>query len=235
MGMTLLINNLSLKAGTFLLDNITLEVSNGEYFVLMGATGSGKSLLLKAICGLISIKSGNIIIGNRDITKLPPWKRELGYVPQNSNLFPNMDVISNIRFPQEVRGIASGVVDKKIFEIADMLKIKHLLDRSTTHLSGGERQKVALARALISQPQLLILDEPVSAVDEPTRLEICRDLTMIQKELGTTTIHVCHSVEEAKSVAERSAILANGVLMKIGTVDEISKIYYDKTLNKDLV
>jgi ABC-type sugar transport system ATPase subunit len=230
--MTLQINSLSLTAGSFHLKSITLEIQNGEYFVLMGPTGSGKSLFLKSICGLQSIETGSIIIAGKDVTNLPPRERNLGYVPQRSNLFPNMNVARNIQFPLDMRGIKGAEADKKVSEIAEMLKITHLLDRATYHLSGGERQKVALARALAAKPAILILDEPVSAVDEPTRREICKDLATIQKELKMTTIHVCHSEEEAKSVADKAGILYHGVLKKVGTVDEISKLYYNKSMSE---
>ena len=218
--MTLKIDSLSLDAGSFYVKEINLEIGRGEYFVIMGPTGSGKSLLLKSICGLQPIKKGTIFIAGRDVTPLPPRDRDIGYVPQNSNLFPNMNVKKNIQFPLDVRGIKGVESDKRVLEIAEILKINHLLDRGTHHLSGGERQKATLARALVANPALLILDEPVSAVDEPTRREICNDLVTIQKKLQMTTIHVCHSAEETGSVADRVGIMQSGSLKQIMTVSE---------------
>jgi molybdate/tungstate transport system ATP-binding protein len=221
MVMTLQIKDLSLKAGSFQIDVADLEINTGEYFVMMGPTGSGKSLLLKAICGLHRIEKGTITIAGKDVTELPPKDRKLGYVPQNSNLFPNLDVRHNILFPFDVRGIPRSQSKEKVSEIAEMLHLEELLERQTIHLSGGERQKVALARALAAEPDILLLDEPVSAVDEPTRREICSDLLTVQSNLKLSTIHVCHSLEEAKSVSDRVGIMSKGKLCTTGTLDEI--------------
>ena len=201
--MSLKIDNLSLAAGAFELNNFNLEVTTGEYFVLMGPTGSGKSMLLKSICGLHPITSGSILIDGIEVTNLEPKARNLGYVPQNSNLFPHLNVKRNISFPLDVRGVPAEKVAKKVANLAELLKIKDLLLRTTQNLSGGERQKVALARALATEPALLLLDEPVSALDEQTRKKICKELVIVQKELNITTIHISHSLEEAKSVADR--------------------------------
>lgn len=219
--MSLLIKELSLQAGDFVMESLNLEISDGEYFVLMGLSGAGKSLLLKAVCGLQPIKSGSISISGRDITRKHPRERGLGYVPQKSLLFPNMNVRRNIQFPLEVNGTSNAVVDEKVSEISKMLGVESLLERNVSNLSGGESQKVALARALISRPALLLLDEPISAVDEPTRRDICADLRRVQRELGISTVHVCHSVDEAKSVADRVSVMANGRLIVTGTLDEI--------------
>ena len=201
--MSVKIENLSINAGDFSLSSLNLEVASGEYFVLMGRTGSGKSLILKSICGLQPVASGTIRVNNRDITNIEPRARKIGYVPQNSDLFPHLSVERNIRFPLDVRGVPSKDSEEKIKELAGILQIDHLLLRTTQNLSGGERQKVALARALAATPDLLILDEPVSALDEPTRHDICSKLATVQSKLKITTIHVCHTLAEAESVADR--------------------------------
>lgn len=219
--MSLNIKNLSITAGSFTIRSLDIEIVPGEYFVLMGPTGSGKSLLLKAICGLHNIDNGTILISGNDVTSLHPGKRKIGYVPQDSALFPNMNVRANIQFSFDVKGRGSIESGKKVNSIAEMLHIENLLDRSTLNLSGGETQKVALARALAAEPDILIFDEPVSAVDEATRYEICSELVRIQKKLNISTIHVCHSIEEAKSVSDRIGIMLNGEICSVGQLDEI--------------
>jgi ABC-type sugar transport system ATPase subunit len=225
--MTLQIKKLSIQAGAFTIDSLSLDVAEGEYFVLMGLSGTGKSLLLKAVCGLQPIKCGSISISDRDITHAPPRERGLGYVPQKSLLFPNMSVKENIRFPLEMKGVPKMKIDKKVAEISKTLGIESLLERDVSYLSGGESQKVALARALVFKPKLLLLDEPVSAVDEPTRREICADLRRVQRELKISTIHVCHSVAEAESVADKIGIMAEGRLEAIGAITEIKESHKD--------
>jgi len=219
----LTVSQLNLVAGNFTLKNIDLMVSEGEYFVLMGSTGSGKSLLVKSICGIGRIQSGLIKIAGRRVEHLAPRLRKVGYVPQESNLFPHMSVIDNIFFPLRVRRI-SNVKSKAFVEhLIEMLNLTHLRHRSPKSLSGGERQKTALARALAARPDLLILDEPVSAVDEPTRREICNDLLRVQRKFNLATIHVCHSLDEAKSVADRVGIMHNGNIIQTGSLDDISQ------------
>ena len=215
------IEKLELTAGDFRLKSLSQTIEDGEYFVLMGPTGSGKSLLLKGICGLIPLLSGKVFISDRDVTTLQPKYRRVGYVPQNSSLFSNLTVKRNITFPLEIRKTEKHITERKVAEIAEMLKITHLLERGTHYLSGGETQKVAIARALASDPDILLLDEPVSAVDEPTRFELCSELVRIQRELKISTVHVCHSLAEAKSVSDRVGIMINGELRTTGKLDDI--------------
>ncbi len=221
--MSLKLDNLSLTAGEFTINALNLELYTGEYFVLMGPTGSGKSLLLKAICGLHKLDHGTISIAGNEVTYLHPGRRKIGYVPQVPTLFPNMNVKANIRFPLDVTGVKRVDGERRVNAIAEMLGITKLLARDTSHLSGGECQKVTLARALATTPDILIFDEPVSAVDEATRHEICTELVRIQKELNILTIHVCHSIEEAKIVSDRIGIILNGEICAVGTIDEVTK------------
>lgn len=215
------IKNTSFKAGDFTVDNIDLTVESKEFFVIMGPTGSGKSLLVKAICGIIPIQSGSIHIDGKDVTNLEPRKRQVGYVPQNSSLFPHLSVSDNILFPLKIRKINRKEALKKTAPIIDALNISSLLERTTLNLSGGEQQKVALARALSFKPKLLILDEPVSALDEPTRCEICGLLKTIQQDFSITTIHICHNLEEARIVSDRIAIISNGRIVQTDTLENL--------------
>jgi len=215
------IKNTSLKAGDFTVSDINLTVTPEEYFVLMGPTGSGKSLLVKAICGIIPIQNGSIYIDGIDVTNLEPRKRQVGYVPQSSSLFPHLSVSENILFPLRIRKSNKKEALKKTAPVIDALNISSLLDRSILNLSGGEMQKVALARALSFNPKLLILDEPVSALDEPTRCEICKLLKTIQKDFSVTMIHICHNLQEAKIVSDRVAIFSQGSIVQTDTLENL--------------
>ena len=203
--------------GTFELRRFSIDIAKGEYFILLGPPGSGKTIFLECLCGLKKIRSGRIRIDNRDITNLEPRRRGIGYVPQDYALFPHLSVERNITFGLRAHGYA----ETNITETTDLLGISHLLSRSIDGLSGGEKQRVALARALVLKPKILLLDEPVCALDEVTRQQICAQLSDIQRRLGLTTIHVSHNLEEAFSVADRAAILHQGLLQQIGTLDEL--------------
>lgn len=196
------IDHLCLSAGKFKLKNFSLEIEGNKYFVLMGRNGTGKSLLLKAVCGLIDIDSGSITLNGRDITYLEPRFRNIGYVPQNTALFPHLDVRANILFSLTRADAKKDHAEEKIEPLVKSLSLAPLLDRSVINLSGGERQRVALARALVRQPQLLVLDEPVSALDEEARQETCLMLKRVQQEIGITTIHVCHNRGEAEMLSD---------------------------------
>ena len=196
------IDNLCLRAGKFELRDFSLDIEGNKYFVLMGRNGTGKSLLLKAVCGLIDIDSGSITLNGRDITYLEPRFRNIGYVPQNTALFPHLDVRANILFALKTAGVKKDHSEDRIEPLVESLALAPLLDRSVINLSGGECQRVALARALIRQPQLLVLDEPVSALDEEARLETCRMLKRVQQKIGITTIHVCHNRSEAEMLSD---------------------------------
>jgi len=203
--------------GQFELKRLSIEIAAGEYFILLGPPGSGKTVFLECLCGLKRLESGRIYIDGRDVTALEPRLRDIGYVPQDYALFPHLSVEQNISFGLRVR----GRTQEKVAETADMLGIRQLLSRSIAGLSGGEKQRVALARALVLQPKILLLDEPVCALDEVTRQEVCKQLLAIQRKLGLTTIHVSHNLEEAFSVADRAAILRKGVLLQVGPMDEL--------------
>ena len=214
--------DLSLRAGSFAVQDVSFVVGEGEYFVLMGMTGSGKSLLLKAICGLTQVARGRVKLHNRDVTGLEARFRNIGYVPQDGGLFPHLDVLHNILFPLSVAGMRQAAACSEVEGIVASLGLEKLLTRSVAYLSGGERQKVALARALARKPELLVLDEPVCALDEPTRRDTCRELRRVQKEFGVATIHVCHSRDEATLVSDRVGVMCEGRLLATGTLEQLA-------------
>ncbi len=229
------VQNLCLRAGEFALQDVCLQVRSGEYFVLMGPTGSGKSLLVKAICGLMPIAAGRVLINGRDVTALEPRQRRVGYVPQDSALFPHLTVERNITFALETAGLGRRQARQKVAPVVETLGIENLLGRSPLTLSGGETQKVALARALARSPDLLLLDEPVSALDEPTRREICPVLKRVQREFDLATLHVCHSREEAQDLADRVGILSAGRLVQTGTMEELTARPADELVRRLLL
>lgn len=214
-------DKLLFRIGEFQLDQVSVEVSKGEYFSLLGPPGSGKTLFLECLCGLVRITSGQIYIDGKNATNLEPRARGIGYVPQDYALFPNLSVERNIGFGLRVNGCSRETINNKVSQAAEMLGIGHLLGRSVYGLSGGEKQRAALARALVMEPKVLLLDEPVSALDEATRQEVCVQLHSIQRKLGLTTIHVSHNLEETFSVADRAAILYQGSLQQVGAMNEL--------------
>lgn len=213
---------ISLTVGNFALREISLEIAPGEYFVLMGPTGSGKSLFVKCICGLSRPAAGRIFVDGKDVTAREPRFRNIGYVPQHCALFPHMTVARNITFALRLKGLSHGQALGQLAGGIDTLGLRDLLDRSVTNLSGGERQKVAVARALAAGPKLLVLDEPVSALDEPTRREVCTELRNLQQELHIPTIHICHSVVEAELVSDRVGVFVNGRLVQAGPLADLT-------------
>jgi len=214
------IRDICLTAGKFQLQKASLHVLPGEYFVLMGRTGSGKSLLLQCICGLRRPSSGRIAIDGRDVTGLEPRERNLGYMPQDTGLFPHMNVWRNITFSLRARGVHRSEAVRLTMPLVEMLGIAGLLDRDCRDLSGGEKQKVALARALACRPNALLLDEPVSALDEPARVEVCAELRRVQQDLNLSVIHVCHSLAEA-AIADRVGVIDYGQVQQIGPLRQL--------------
>ncbi|NOZ21380.1 MAG: ABC transporter ATP-binding protein [Planctomycetes bacterium] len=215
------IEDLETIAGSFRLRGISLEAPSGSYGVLLGSPGSGKSVLVETICGLRTSTAGRILIDGEDVTHQEPKDRLVGYVPQDYVLFPTKCVADNIAFGLRSRGVGRAEALKEIEWVVELLHIGHLLDRWPATLSGGEQQRVALARALAIKPRLLLLDEPVSALDEGLRERVCRDLRRFQRELGITTIHISHNLEEALAVSDWAAILNHGELLQHGPMGEL--------------
>jgi molybdate/tungstate transport system ATP-binding protein len=215
------IENLNIRLGEFNLRDINLHIDEGEYFVLLGPTGAGKSVLLECIAGIYKQDSGSMLIGGQDVTHLNPEERNLGYVPQDYALFPNMTVRHNLSYGLKARKWNHSDMQEKVDAMMKRLGITHLQNRLPLFLSGGEKQRVALGRALITQPGLLLLDEPLSALDENLRSQLAEDLLKIQRDSNRTFLHVCHSFDEASFVGDRIAIMRQGVIEQAGTIREI--------------
>lgn len=211
------VQSLSHKWEQFALKNINLSIPEGSYFVLLGPTGSGKTLLLEAIAGAYSPNEGRIIVCGEDVSKLPPERRRISYAPQNQLLFDNMTVRKNVEFGLHAKGIPEQDRKSRSNHLMDLLGISHLVNRFPRNLSGGERQRVSLARALAVEPRAVLLDEPLSAVDAETKSSILDYLRRVHKETGVTVIHVTHDQLEAASVAERIGVMRNGRMLQVGT------------------
>jgi ABC-type sugar transport system ATPase subunit len=212
---------LGFSVGSFRLEGISLEVADGEYFALLGPPGSGKSVFLECLCGLNRAGTGRVFIDGRDMTGLEARRRGIGYVPQDYALFPHLSVEQNIASGLRARRRPRDQVRRRVGEVAGMLGIGHLLGRRIPGLSGGEKQRVALARAAAIEPRVLLLDEPVSALDEATRESVCGELRRLQRDLSISTIHISHNLEEAFSVADRGAVMQNGRVRQVGGMQEL--------------
>jgi ABC-type Fe3+/spermidine/putrescine transport system ATPase subunit len=190
-------------------------------FFGLGPPGSGKSTFLECLCGLNRVASGRVLVDGQDVTDLEPRRRAIGYVPQDYALFPHFSVERNIQCGLRARGASRDHIRKRTASMADLLGIGHRLNRRIVGLSGGEKQRVALARALAIEPRVLLLDEPVSALDESPRENICSELRQLQHKLRITTIHISHNLEEAFSVASRGGILFEGRFQQIGPLGDL--------------
>ena len=206
------VHELSVRAGTFRLENISFEVPTGQYAILMGRTGSGKTTILESLCGLKSVVSGRIELMGRNVTALKPAERGVGFVPQEGALFPTMTVGQHLGFALTVRRWSSRDIAERVKELAELLGLEHLLDRRPAGLSGGERQRVALGRALAARPNVLCLDEPLSALDDVTRESMCSLLKTISVQTGVTTLHITHNRSEAQNLGDVILLLEEGVL-----------------------
>jgi molybdate/tungstate transport system ATP-binding protein len=217
------VENLSHSWGSFSLKNINLAVPEGSYFVLLGPTGSGKTLLLEAIAGAYSPSEGRIFVSGEEVSNLPPEKRRISYAPQNYLLFENMTVRKNVEFGLHAKGIAEPERRRRSKHLLEMLGISRLVDRFPKNLSGGEKQRVSLARALAVEPRAVLLDEPLSAVDEETKSTILDYLRRVHTETGVTVIHVTHDRLEAAAVADRIGVIRAGEMREVGSPVEFSQ------------
>jgi len=217
------ISNLSGELGEFRLRDINLQVDEAEYLVILGPTGAGKTVLLEYVVGIHRPRQGTILVEGQDITGLDIEERNIAYVPQDYALFPNMNVEKNIAFGLAARRVKQRTIDETVERILTALGIEHLRFRMPLNLSGGEKQRVALGRAMATGPKLVLLDEPLSALDESLRSSMARELRRIQKTLNGTFIHICHNFEEAADVADRIAVMNQGRLVQTGTLEEIMR------------
>ena len=198
----IVLERVGLRQGAFALADLSLAVTTGQYTVLMGRTSAGKTSVLEAIAGLRPIVAGRIILNNVDVTRLPPAERGLGYVPQDAALFPTMTVRQHLAFSLQIRHRPATEIDGRVKELADELGISALLTRRPVGLSGGEMQRVALGRALAFRPQILLLDEPLAALDETTRDQMLELLKQVHKRENVTVLHVTHSRGEAERLGD---------------------------------
>jgi molybdopterin-binding protein len=214
------IKNISKKVGSFSISNTSLSVDKGDYCVILGKSGSGKSLLLELIAGILSPDKGEILLNNIDITDSKTHNRKIGLVFQDWALFPHLSVQENIAYALKVQKVQSDTMQKKILQLSEEMEIGHLLGRMPESLSGGEKQRVALARTMASLPRILLLDEPLVSLDIQLRTGIMGLLRKIHQK-GQTIIHVTHDYEEAITLGTRIAVMNNGEIIQTGSPEEV--------------
>ncbi len=215
------VENLSALFPGFSLRNVSLSIEENSFFVLLGPTGAGKTLLLEAIAGLVRVSGGRVRINGADVTALPPERRGIGIVYQDYSLFPHLTVAENIRYGLRYRRHDRSMSEPAIKRLAADLNIAHLMDRHPSGLSGGELQRTALARALAVEPSVLLLDEPLSALDPNFREEIREMLKRLRRARSTTFLMVTHDFAEALSLADRAAVINNGAIEQAGDVRDL--------------
>jgi molybdate/tungstate transport system ATP-binding protein len=209
---------LTCKVGAFRLDDITFDVGEGEYFVILGHSGAGKTLILESIAGLHNV-GGKLFYNEEDITKKLPEKREVGFVYQDFALFPSLSVKENILFAGRYKPIENA--QALLEDLVTFLGLEKIIDRGVENLSGGEKQRVAIARAIYARPKILLLDEPLSAIDPTFRNAIMKFLKDIHRRYGLTTLHVTHNFREASYLADRIAIVMDGRVQQVGSSNEV--------------
>lgn len=220
--MSIQLKNLSkVYSREFSLKQINLEIETGELFVLLGASGSGKSTILQLIAGLLPVDSGRIFLNDADVTDIPTQKRDTGFVFQNYSLFAHMTVSQNIGFGLSIRRASKAERAARVNELLKLIDLEGYGDRMPWQLSGGQQQRVALARALAPNPKVLLLDEPFGALDVKIRGQLRQNLHAIQKQFGITTILVTHDQEEAFELADRIGVIENGEILEIGNPDTL--------------
>lgn len=222
------ISNLVKRYGSLtVVDDVSIEVESGEFLTLLGSSGCGKTTTLMAIAGFVTPDSGNIKLNGRSIIGLPPEDRGLGVVFQSYALFPNYNVYENIAFPLRLRKMSSSEVDKKVRNALELVGLEAYGQRQIAELSGGQQQRVALARSFVFSPSILLMDEPLSALDRKMREQLQSEIKKIQRDLGVTVVYVTHDQDEALTMSDRIAIMDHGRVVQIGTPEEV----YEKPSN----
>jgi len=209
-------------------DDISLDVADGEFVVLLGPSGCGKTTTLRIVAGFIDPTAGDVRLGGRDVTALPPWKRNAGLVFQNYALFPHVTVAENVAFGLEMRKVPKAEMAPKVAEALRLVRLDHLSDRLPRQLSGGQQQRVALARALVFRPDVLLLDEPLSNLDAKLRQDVRVEIRELQRKLGLTTVMVTHDQEEALTMADRLVVMNEGRIRQIGSQQDLYERPADK-------
>lgn len=215
------IKNISKNLGEFFLKDVSLDVNDGEYLVILGPTGAGKTILLETIAGVYAPDSGDVYLNERNITKLPPRQRNIGMVYQDYMLFPHLTVRENIKYGLKLKDYGEEETEKRVKDLAELLNVGHLLERYPGTLSGGEQQRTAIARALIMDPEILLLDEPLSALDGKTRSKLREELRRVHSVTNTTIVHVTHSFDEAFLLGSQMAIMNKGEIIQVGEPSEV--------------
>ena len=208
-------------------DKISLEIKDGEFLVLVGPSGCGKSTTLRMLAGLEEVNSGQILIGDRDVTDIPPKDRDIAMVFQNYALYPHMTVAENMGFALKIAGVKKEERAERVLEAARLLDLEPYLERKPKALSGGQRQRVAMGRAIVRKPQVFLMDEPLSNLDAKLRVQTRTQIASLQRRLGVTTVYVTHDQVEAMTMGDRVAVLKDGVLQQVATPREL----YEKPLN----
>lgn len=212
---------------TKVLKGVNLEIQPGEFFAFLGPSGSGKSTLLRAIAGFGPDPEGRILIGDRNVVGVDPWKRNVGMVFQSYALWPHLSVRNNVAFGLRERKMPNAQIKPKVDAALDLVGLSDLADRMPNQLSGGQQQRIALARTIVVEPEVLLLDEPLSNLDASLRVQMRRELLRLQRQLGLTTIFVTHDQEEANTTSDRMAVLDGGVIQQVGTPQAL----YDRPAN----
>ena len=208
-------------------DKLDLVIEDGEFLVLVGPSGCGKSTSLRMLAGLEDVDEGNIFIGERDVTTLPPKDRDIAMVFQNYALYPHMTVADNMGFALKIAGVNKADIATRVAEAAKILDLEPYLDRKPKALSGGQRQRVAMGRAIVRNPQVFLMDEPLSNLDAKLRVQTRTQIASLQRRLGVTTVYVTHDQVEAMTMGDRVAVLKDGVLLQCATPAEL----YDHPTN----
>ena len=198
-------------------DKLNLEVADGEFLVLVGPSGCGKSTSLRMLAGLEEVNSGRILIGDRDVTDIPPKDRDIAMVFQNYALYPHMTVAENMGFALKIAGVGKEERAQRVLEAAKLLDLEEYLTRKPKALSGGQRQRVAMGRAIVRQPQVFLMDEPLSNLDAKLRVQTRTQIASLQRRLGVTTVYVTHDQTEALTMGDRIAVLKDGLLQQVGS------------------
>lgn len=219
---TLSIRNLTKRYGNLTaLENFSLEIHSGQFMVLLGPSGCGKTTVLRCIAGLTGITSGEIYIGDELVNKLPPKDRDVAMVFQNYSLYPHMNVYENIAFPLKMRKTERNQINERVQNIANLLNISNLLNRKPKEISGGQMQRVALGRALVREPKIFLMDEPLSNLDAKLRTDMRVEIKKLQKKVGITTLYITHDQIEAMSMADNIGIMDAGKLLQLDTPQKV--------------